>query len=349
MRLKRLRVIKEALDDDYDNDCDDNTIPTIKCLPTGSTVLLDLAISKNKNKRKKIKANCINVIADDLVDIEGQEIMVSKKKKLSSTIQGIDTAMVTPVTDSLRETEVNYPYTVDDDDHCESPREAYEDITGILSRIAKVLGKTAATLTIYDPYFCEGTMVRHLHELGFESVYNRKEDFYAKISDGTTPDYDVLVTNPPYSSNHVSQLLDFCIHSNKPWFLLVPNYVYMKDYYLRIFNGYSTVNGVPFYIAPKKRYLYSTPKGRRQMKSAKYTSPFPTFWYCNLKCDNMRIVSIQTSVKQLCLPSRVDVSMRVPSFLPPQNLTDSDPVKKKFRNADKRRKNKDRKKNKIGL
>mmetsp|Transcript_22794 Transcript_22794/g.23016 ORF Transcript_22794/g.23016 Transcript_22794/m.23016 type:complete len:83 (+) Transcript_22794:83-331(+) len=40
-----------------------------------------------------------------------------------------------------------------------------------------------------------------------------------------------------------------------------------------------------FYIVPHKRYMYTTPKGRRQIKSAKYTAPFPSFWYCHVPSD----------------------------------------------------------------
>ena len=50
-------------------------------------------------------------------------------------------------------------------------------------------------------------MVHHLQRLGFESVYNRNEDFYAAIEAGHTPEHDVLVTNPPYSGEHKRRLL----------------------------------------------------------------------------------------------------------------------------------------------
>ena len=40
------------------------------------------------------------------------------------------------------------------------------------------LGTTKAALRIYDPFFCEGRMLAHMASLGFESVYNRNEDFY---------------------------------------------------------------------------------------------------------------------------------------------------------------------------
>jgi len=177
-------------------------------------------------------------------------------------------------------------------------------------------------------------MIERLHTLGYMNVYNKKENFYDMIHRNQVPSYDVLITNPPYSMDHMEQLLCFVTKSSKPWFLLLPNYVYCKDYYQHHIN-YSTCrshetnasttitsntdkttntiittnnsryvgshssivkNGM-FYVTPVKgrRYLYTTPKGRRQEKSSKYTSPFPTFWYCYLpnKALLSRLLSIQ--------------------------------------------------------
>ena len=201
----------------------------------------------------------------------------------------------------------NYPYPVVPDDHCESPMEAYQDISSFLLAICKNLSKTPETLRIFDPYFCEGRMKERLNSLGFKTVYNEKKDFYESIRSNTLPEFDVLITNPPYSGDHMERLLRFCTgdQCNKPWFLLLPNYVYTKDYYANIFGGESVKKSTgkphhghsapshqqqqtegavrkPFYVTPAgtRRYLYTTPKGRRQEKSSKYTSPFPTFWYC---------------------------------------------------------------------
>lgn len=149
----------------------------------------------------------------------------------------------------------DYPYTVNDDDHCETPVEAYSDISTFLSRISVMVKKTNETLKIFDPYHCEGSVISRLGSIGFKTVHNEKEDFYASILNDEIPDYDVLVTNPPYSSDHMKKLLKFCTESKKPWFLLLPNYVYLKDYYIP-----SLQDQKPFYVAPKKRYMYTTPK-----------------------------------------------------------------------------------------
>lgn len=155
---------------------------------------------------------------------------------------------------------LEYPYQVEPDDHCESPQEAYDHIDRILSLYAIEICKTKETLHIYDPFYCEGSVVERLGSLGFENVYNKKEDFYAKIAIGAIPSYDVLVTNPPYSQDHMHRLIDFCWASNKPFFLLLPNYVYTKDYFAAAFKSNPFKSAFFFAIYPHKRYLYTTPK-----------------------------------------------------------------------------------------
>lgn len=106
----------------------------------------------------------------------------------------------------------------------------------------------------------------------------RKEDFYAVIAAGAIPAFDVLVTNPPYSGENVSKLMNFSLSCGKPFFLLMPNYVYEKvclmalifnlislscfqDYYKELRSSFpAAFPGSMFYVSPKSRYLYTTPK-----------------------------------------------------------------------------------------
>lgn len=187
-------------------------------------------------------------------------------------------------------------------------------------------------------------MIQELNSLGFKDVYNKREDFYAKQDLGQIPDYDVLVTNPPYSGDHVERLLTFCTHSEKPYFLLMPNYCYMKDYYLRMFSKSSPIANFQFFVTPSKRLLYTTPKGRRQQKSSKFTSPFPTFWYCYLGKEWACLTdSITHSAAKI---STGRIARRVHQ-LAVEVLADGDPRKKKERDRLKRAKNKARKKAKA--
>ena len=65
-------------------------------------------------------------------------------------------------------------------DHAETPLIAYEHIAAALGHVAKRLGKARGELKIYDPYYCDGSVVRQLGQLGFNRVHNKNEDFYAQ-------------------------------------------------------------------------------------------------------------------------------------------------------------------------
>ncbi|GBG32671.1 Protein FAM173B [Hondaea fermentalgiana] len=170
---------------------------------------------------------------------------------------------------------IEHPFHTASDDHCETAPEAYADVAPLLRALAKKLGKSPAELRIYDPYFCAGAVVKNLGVLGFENVYNKCEDFYTS----ETPEHDVLVTNPPYSFDHVERLLDFTAKNKKPALLLMPNYVCGKSYFDQSqFDGF---------LVPHKRYNYWTPKGLRPKERLQNhvsalgvrTSPFISFWY----------------------------------------------------------------------
>lgn len=125
-----------------------------------------------------------------------------------------------------------FPYETDPDDHCESPLEAYEDIVTLLQSHARRLypkrssaSEAQQQLTIYDPYYCNGRVASLLKCLGFPNVYNRKEDCYQVWNDPTRyPKFDILITNPPYSGDHVEKLIEHAVGkqvTNKPWMLLM--------------------------------------------------------------------------------------------------------------------------------
>jgi hypothetical protein len=78
-------------------------------------------------------------------------------------------------------------FKVDYNDHFETPRVAYADIVPFLRALSSQIGKKDAELNIYDPYWCEGSMVAHLNSLGYTSVINRNRDFYADIKKKAVP------------------------------------------------------------------------------------------------------------------------------------------------------------------
>ena len=151
----------------------------------------------------------------------------SKRAKLLSAqhvVCGL-AAIVTP------QEAVAHPFEALAEDAAETPVEAYRDIEPLLFRIAQAAGRTKATLRIWDPFFAAGSVCVHLRSLGFESVINRNEDFYAVCREGRAPPFDVLVTNPPFSQDHIARTLDFAERCGKPFFLLLPEFIEEKGYY----------------------------------------------------------------------------------------------------------------------
>ena len=102
-------------------------------------------------------------------------------------------------------------FAADEDDHCETAPEAYGHVASLLRQTATALGiHPVESLRIYDPYYCNGGVVRRLKRHGFLRVYNCREDFYDKVAKNATPDFDILLTNPPYSGDHPAKIVDFC-------------------------------------------------------------------------------------------------------------------------------------------
>ena len=246
--------------------------------------------SSNKLSKKYIK---VSVTSSPTSLTSSQKKETAKKDKSSQYSKtpsracelGPDTKVV-----GERSEKARHPFQADPSDHAETSKESYDDILPLLDALAKDLGKKRDTLSIYDPYYCDGGVKKRLVSLGFKKCYNRNEDFYEKIETGTTPDYDVLLTNPPYSGNHPEKMLRFCAATGKPWLALVPNWVYAKEYFRAIFGDEDSINGnssAPFFLVPKQRYSYYVP-GWQKTTSGELggtTSPFMSLWICGMKYE----------------------------------------------------------------
>jgi hypothetical protein len=71
----------------------------------------------------------------------------------------------------------------------------------------------------------------------------RTQDFYAIAGTEAAPPFDVLLTSPPYSRDHIQKCMEFAVNSGKAWFILQPQYVHRKAYYrLGWESGYENKN-----------------------------------------------------------------------------------------------------------
>lgn len=149
------------------------------------------------------------------------------------------------------------PFEADPADHCETPLKAYEDIAPVLKWLG---GK------LYDPYYCAGGAKIRLAQLGF-ALHHKNVDCY-KTWDKV--DFDVLITNPPYSGDHLERLASFC--ENRTFLWLVPEWVHKKPFFKLT---------RPLFLSPLKRYVYEPPagfRGKTKSDTHKKTAPFHSIW-----------------------------------------------------------------------
>lgn len=210
-------------------------------------------------------------------------------------------------------------------DHFETPQTAYKHILPLLQATASTLQHRAAKrkrdasdaaaapiaqnalghLTVYDPYFCQGKICEALAALGVprERVLNANRDFYADANQRAWPSHDVLVTNPPYSSDHKQRLLDFLLAQRSerhapnnnhttpsastsegasasgqsssrgapggggaPFLLLVPAWLVATDYWQAFLNSLAEQSGRVLGRTPERRagVFYVSPRERYQ-------------------------------------------------------------------------------------
>ncbi len=166
---------------------------------------------------------------------------------------------------------LSFPFVADYNDHFETPLVAYEDLEPILSNLALKLQKKNNDLIIYDPYYCQGRMKELLASIGFTNVVNNNRDFYKDIKCKNVPTYDILVTNPPYSGEHKTKLLQYLKTTNKPFALLLPVYTATKSYWRDVVTASKIP---PLYLLPPKSYEYDHPEG-----TGKDLPPFYSCWF----------------------------------------------------------------------
>lgn len=241
--------------------------------------------SAQNNHQSKVESTSQESYTADPINSEN----VTTNSQQSKPTASIQSAIQTPPPPG------SHPFEVDDSDHCETPLRAYQDIAFLLDQLLhsadnkKVNNKRSrSSLRIYDPYYCDGGVKVKLASLGFTNVINENRDFYKDIASHQIPDHDILVTNPPYSGEHMEKLLEFCRKNQKPSFLLLPHFVYTKDYYARALGNFARDL---CFLVPSIRYSYIPPAwvqhntGSKALARGKeQTAPFPSFWYaCHLQ------------------------------------------------------------------
>jgi hypothetical protein len=172
------------------------------------------------------------------------------------------------------------PFQADYNDHFESSIDAYRDILPLLD----YLEENRDSHHLYDPFYCNGRAKVLLNQLGFSNVIHHCRDFYKDVDNRTFPDYDTLVTNPPYSDDHKERCLSFALEqlrtNGRSFFILMPNYVAARNYFRRLLQS-NPQSGV-VYVIPSTPYEYDHPEG-----TGHTVSPFDSIWFCGIGADRV--------------------------------------------------------------
>ncbi len=104
-------------------------------------------------------------------------------------------------------------------------------------------------LKVYEPFFCDGSSGKYLRDIGYKNVIHNDEDFYINW---TKYEFDIIITNPPYSSK--IQVFQELYEINKPFCVLVPVSTITKLFVKKIFG--KDIDKLQL-IIPNKRIHYN--------------------------------------------------------------------------------------------
>ncbi|ESL10063.1 hypothetical protein TRSC58_02209 [Trypanosoma rangeli SC58] len=155
---------------------------------------------------------------------------------------------------------LSHPFKAEFNDHFETSMEALRDVAVVVDQLRRLQRPSAPeNFVVYDPYYCAGTVLHHWNALGVQRVIHENRDFYRDIAEGKVPpDYDMLVTNPPFSGDHIERLFDYLVTAKKPFAFLVPDYTATKDWYR---------------AAVRRHFTAAPPSGKGDINAPRHTRP----------------------------------------------------------------------------
>ena len=115
---------------------------------------------------------------------------------------------------------------------------------------------------IWSPFYCDGKQKEYFKDMGYDIIHEDK-DFFSY-----TPEYDIMVDNPPFSKK--KEILTRIKEIDKPFILIIPSvmlcYKYFQNYFKDDLQIIISLNRIKF------RHINSTNKN--------YTPPYASFYFC---------------------------------------------------------------------
>lgn len=138
-------------------------------------------------------------------------------------------------------------------DDRETPLKAIEDIFPIIISIKIYKQSQLEDIQIYDPYYCNGNIKIRLQSLGLNinKIQNEPIDCYQAQKKNLVKPFDLLLSNPPYSGDHIRRCIQYSVKSKKPWLLLLPSNVIHRQWFVNDIKNYNIM-----YIAPYEKYIF---------------------------------------------------------------------------------------------
>jgi len=130
---------------------------------------------------------------------------------------------------------------------------------------------------IWESFFGDGKSGDDLKELGF-NVIHEEIDFF---DNETLPDYDLIVSNPPFS--RAKDIMKRLSELDKPFILIMPSSKINTSYFRDNFMN----KGLQI-IIPRKRIHFNKLVDGKKPENSKNACNFDCFYYCykmNLKND----------------------------------------------------------------
>ena len=168
-------------------------------------------------------------------------------------------------------------------DDRETPMRALRDVAALLRALAAEKGEDSSPFRIYDPYYCRGGIRTRLLPLlpTTFTIYNAPEDFYRVKREGRCPDHGVVLTNPPYSRDHVRRAIEYYVSRKAPWIMLLPHNTILRNWFPGVI---ARDLSPPLFLCPHQRYAFlrkdvakngETVIGSESQKHV----PFVTVWF----------------------------------------------------------------------
>lgn len=123
---------------------------------------------------------------------------------------------------------------------------------------------------IWEAFYGDGESGKHLQELGF-NVIHEPIDFF---NDETLPEYDICLSNPPFSL--CKSILERLVKLNKPFIMILPAGKVFTQYFKKIFNN---DNPIQLIVPPKRIQFQKLVNGKRP-ENFKNACNFDCFYYC---------------------------------------------------------------------